>query len=888
MPIFSRITSIFRSLTGRKEKEQDLEQEVSSYLDLLTEEKVAQGMSPEEARRAARIELGGVDQVKEQVRDARAGAFLETVLQDVRYGARMLRRNPGFTAIVVLTLALGIGANTAIFSVVYGVLLRPLPYRNGEQLVVLKQEAAAAHVSNIPFSVKEILDYRAYNHTLQDVVEYHSMVFLLLGDDWAQRVQTAVVSANFFDVLGVKPLLGRTFVAADESPNADAVLVLSYEYWQSHLGGNPDIVGKIFQMNNRPHTVIGVLPQIPQYPATNDIYMPTVQCPFRNSVEMRDMREHRMMSAFGRLKPGVPLQVAQADLSAVAHQLEASYPESYPKAYGYDIRTTALQEELTHQARPTLLILLGAAGFVLLIACANVANLLLARLLKRERELAVRSALGATRGRLARQLLTETVLLALAGGAVGLMLAPPALDLLVKFAGRFTTRAAEIRIDGPVMLFTVVVSILSGLLFGLAPVFSGRQVNDALKQSSGQTTTSRGRHRLRAALVVGQVAISFTLLIGAGLMIRSFLRLENVDPGFKPDHVLTLRVSPSFTRYSTPAQSVALSKNILQRMTLVNGLDSAALASNFPFNPGGIAGGPGSTTFQIEGRLVAKGDLEPIVDATSVSAGYFETIRQPLLRGRTFTNHDDTDTQAVGIINQAMLGHRFADQDPVGKRISFDEGKTWITIVGVVGDAREYGLDHAPGDEVYIPLTQSGGGAGHLVVRTAADPAGFASVIRAALHEIDPQLAVDQVETIERLQTDSVASPRVTTILLGLFAALAVLISASGIAGVMALSISQRTHELGIRMALGQTKESILRMVVGQGLGLAVSGTVLGIVAAAALARLLSTLLFATSPTDTLTFGAVSLLFLSVATVSCFVPALNVTNIDPFTAVRQE
>ena len=889
MPIFSRIASIFRSLSQRKENEQELDQEVSSYLDLLTQEKIAQGLDPEEARRRARIELGGVDQVKEQVRQVRAGAFLETLLQDMRYGFRMLRRNPGFTAMVVLTLALGIGANTAIFSVVYGVLLRPLPYRDGQQLVVMKQEAAAAHVSNIPFSVKEILDYRSYNHTLQDVVEYHSMVFLLLGEDWAERVQTAVVSANFFDVLGVKPLLGRTFIASDESPNADAVLVLAYEYWQSHLGGDPNIVGKVFQMNNRPHTVIGVLPQIPQYPATNDVYMPTSQCPFRASPDMRDMRDHRMMAAFGRLKPGVPLQTAQADLSAVAHQLEATYPESYPKAYGFGIGVQSLQEELTHQARPTLLILLGAAGFVLLIACANVANLLLARLLNRERELAVRSALGATRARLARQLLTETILLALAGGAVGLMLAPPALQLLVKFAGRFTTRAAEVRIDGPVLLFTVVVSVLSGILFGLAPVFSsGRQVSDALKQSSGQTTTSRGRHRLRAALVIGQIAISFTLLIGAGLMIRSFLRLERVDPGFKPDHLLTLRISPSFTRYATPAQSLALSKNVLSRMSTVSGLESAALAGNFPFNPGGIVGGPGSNTFQIEGRLVAKGDLEPIVDTTSVSSSYFETIRQPLLRGRTFTDHDDGDTLKVAVINQSLAGHRWANEDALGKRISFDEGKTWITIVGVVGDAREYGFDHPPGDEVYIPVFQSGGGVGHLIVRSAADPTSFATVIRAALHEIDPQLAVDQVETIERLQADSVASPRVTTMLLGLFAALAVLISASGIAGVMALSISQRTHELGIRMALGQTKESILRMVVGQGLSLAVTGTVLGIVAAAALARLLSTLLFATSPTDIMTFAAVSLLFLSVATVSCFVPALNVTNIDPFTAVRQE
>ena len=877
----------FRNLFGKQEREQELDQEVSSYLDLLTEEKIQGGMAPEAARRAARLELGGVEQVKEQVRDVRAGIWLETVLQDVRYGMRVLRSNPGFSLLVVLTLALGIGANTAIFSVVYGVLLRPLPYAHGGQLVVVHQRARAQS-ADIPFSYKELVDYREQTKTLDAVVEYHSMDFLLLGDDSAERVKTAVVSANFFDVLGVRPLLGRTFLASDESQSADAVLVLSYQYWQGHQGGDPNIVGKVFHMNNRPHTVIGVLPPVPQYPAENDVYMPTSQCPFRSSQAFMARRTSRLMTVFGRLKPGVALPTAQADLSVIARRIESANPDVYPKAEGYGAVVAPLQEDLTRRARTTLLVLLAAAGFVLLIACANVANLMLSRLLKRERELAVRSALGATRTRLVRQLLTETVLLSLAGGALGLELAFPTLSLLVKFAARFTTRANEVRIDGVVLAFTLGVSVFSGILFGFAPALSSRErVSDALKQGSGQVTSSPGRQRLRAGLVVLQIAVSFVLLIGAGLMIRSFERLLSVDPGFNPDRVLTLNLSPNFSRYTQPAQFVALGNNVLRSIRAVGGVESAALSSSFPFSPMALSMGPGNVSFDIDGRPVSKGDLQPHVDTTGVSPLYFETIRQPLLLGRTFTDHDDADAMKVAIINQSMALHRFAAEDPLSKRISFDGGRTWIKIVGIVGDAREYGPERPIGDEVYLPMDQSGFG-GSLLVRTTIDPASVTPLIRKALHEVDPQLAVDQVETIERLRHESLASPRITTILLGIFALLALVISASGIAGIMALSVSQRTRELGIRMALGQQTGSMLRMVVRQGLVVALAGTALGLVGAMALGRLLSSLLFATSPTDIFTFAGVSVLFVAVGGMACFVPARRVTLIDPFIALRQE
>ncbi|MGI9071136.1 MAG: ADOP family duplicated permease [Bryobacteraceae bacterium] len=883
-----KIASILRFLLRRQKRERELDAELRFHIERQVEQNLRRGMSPEEARLAALRTVGGVEQIKEECREARLGRAIETTLQDIRYGLRILRKNTGFSCTAIITLALGIGVNTAIFSVVYGVLLRPLPYQHGGQLVVLHQRATRAHVADIPFSAKEIFDYRDHNHTLDAVVEHHTMLFLLLGKDTAERVQTAVVSANFFDVLGVRPLLGRTFVASDEAHDADAVLVLSYKYWQTRHGGDPNIIGKVFQMNNRPHTVIGVLPAIPQYPTESDVYMPTSQCPFRSSPAFIQNRRSRMMNAFGRLKPGMPLKQAQADLAMIASQLENAYPDIYQKGTGYALAAAPFRDELTRRARTTFLVLLGAAGFVLLIACANVANLLLARLLKLERELAVRAALGASKTRLVRQLLTESVLLSISGSALALALAPPAVTLLAKFAERFTTRATEVRIDAPVFLFTISVSVLTGLLFGLAPAFSsGRHVSEALKQGTGRTTASLGRQRLRGLLVVAQVAVSFMLLIGAGLMIRSFIELQEVNPGFNPDRLLTLRLTPSFSRYTSPDQFPALSHDILRSIAGLGAIQSADLASNFPFNPDGIASGPGNASFEIEGKRASKGALAALVDITLVSPEYFRTIRQPVVQGRSFTQHDDAKSLNVAVINQTMARHRWPDQSPIGRRVTFDAGKTWITIVGVAGDVKEYGLDRPIADEMYLPVNQAGF-ANNLVARTALDPLTVAPLVRSALHDVDPQLAVDQVATVERLQHESITSPRVTTILLGLFAALALVISASGIGAVMALSVSQRRHELGIRMALGAPRDFILQMVVRQGLGWAVAGTVLGIVGSVALTRLLSALLYATSPTDLLTFSAVSLLFLAVAAVACFIPARQVTSIDPLTALRQE
>ncbi|HLJ48914.1 MAG TPA: ABC transporter permease [Bryobacteraceae bacterium] len=814
--------------------------------------------------------------------------MFETTLQDIRYGVRVLLQNLGFSLVAVITLALGIGVNTAIFSLVYGVLLRPLPYQNGSRLVVLHQEAPKTDIKNVPFSAQEIFDYRDHNHTLDAVVEHHSMSFLLLGKDSAERVNTAVVSANFFDVLGIKPLYGRTFVAADEAHGAEAVLILSNEYWKARHGGDPNIVGKVFQMNNRPHRVIGVLPPFPQYPVENDVYMPTSQCPFRSSARAIANRQARLMTAFGRLKPGVTIEQAQADLSTLASQIATAHPKDYPEQYGYALEASTLQMDLTRRARSAFFVLLGAAGFVLLIACANVANLMLARLLKVERELAVRAALGANRSRLIRQLLTESMLLALGGGVIGLALAPNALALLVKFAARFTTRAAEVHIDTPVLLFTLLVSVGTGLVFGLAPALSGgRNLSDALKQGGGRNTVSRGRQRLRAALVIAQVGVSFVLLIGAGLMIRSFVRLQNVNPGFNSTHLLTMRLSPSFTRYRTNEQFQALYKSVLSRVRAVSGVQSVSLATNFPFNAGGIANGPNNTGFEIEGRPASKGQAAPLVDLVVASEDYFATVGQPLIRGRAFTEHDDGNALQVAVINQTMAANRWPTEDPIGKRVSFDNGQHWAMIVGIMGDVRAYGFDRPPGDEIFTPLAQNQF-AGNLVVRTLGEPMSAASAIRSALHDVDSQLAVDRVRTMDQLEEEATSSPRVMTGLLGLFAALALLISACGIAAVMALTVTQRTAELGIRMALGASRDGVMYMVVRQGLVLALAGTVVGLAGAFGITRLLASLLYATSPTDLVTFATVSLVFVLVSGLACYIPARDVTAIEPLSALRRE
>jgi putative ABC transport system permease protein len=810
--------------------------------------------------------------------------------QDCAYAARMLAKSPGFTVTAVLTLALGIGANTAIFSVVHSVLLRPLPYQDGQQLIFIRQQAEKVGMPDIQFSVHEVNDYREQNSTLSGLVEYHGMSFTLFGHGDPERVSTGVVSANYFDVFGVKAMLGRTFEAADDRIGAPPVLVLSYEYWKNNFGADPEIVGKTFEMNDKVHTVIGVLPPVPQYPDENNVYMPTSACPHRSSAKMIENRDMRMMEVFGRLKPGVTMAQARADLATIAGRLKTEYPKSYPDSIGYGATASALQEELTRTARPTLLVLLAAAAFVLLIACANVANLTLARMARRERELAVRTALGAGRSRLLRQLLTESFLLAIAGGAVGLAIAYGSLEILTQFAARLTPRAREIHVDAGVLLFTLGAALGTSILFGtISALFSRSNLSSGLKEGSAGAGAGRSRNRMRNALIVSQIAFSFMLLIGAGLMLRSLMKMQQVNPGFVAQRVLAMKINYNWAKYSGVEKYALAAKKLLDHVEAEPGVLSAAISSGYPLEPELISAGPNSnsTTLRVEGRLLQPGEAPPTTSAAAASPGYFRTLGIPLMAGREFADTDDKKAPNVTIINESVKRRLWPNEDPIGKRISFDDGETWTTVVGIVGDVREFGLDRAPICEMYVPVAQVGA-VSTLIVRTAADPQAMARRMREVVHEVDSQTAITHEMTVEQAREESLVSPRLTATLLGLFAGLALVIAAAGIGGIMALAVSQRVREIGIRMALGARPADVLKMVLGQGLGLTLLGVAIGAAGALALTGLAKSLLFEVTSTDPFTFVSVAAVLLLAAIVASYLPARRAAGVDPIDALRCE
>ena len=814
----------------------------------------------------------------------------EILVHDCGYAFRMMRKNPGFTAVAILTLALGIGANTAIFSVVHAVLLRPLPYPDGNQLIFLRQQQNKLGIDDIQFSAHEIQDFRDQNHSLSGLVEFHAMSFILYGHGDPDRVRAGVVSWNYFDLFGVKPILGRTFLPGDEEPNAAPVLLLSYEYWKNNFGADQSIVGKTFEMNDKVHTVVGVLPPVPQYPNENDVYMPSTACPFRSAKSFIENRDARMMEAFGRLKPGVSLTQARAEMSTIANRLKSAYPKSYPENVGYEAATTALQHELTKEARPTLLLLFAAAAFVLLIACANVANLTLSRMARREREMAVRSALGAGRSRLLRQLLTESFLLALVGGVLGLYLAYESLHLLTDFAARLTPRAHEIQIDTRVLLFTLVAALGTSIVFGtLSALFSRANLSLSLKEGSSGAGSGRKQDRVRSALIVCQVAFSFMLLIGAGLLLRSLFKMQEVETGIVPQRVLALRTTLNFSKYTTKEQSLLFINKLLERLKAEPGALSVAISGRYPFEPEFIVSGAQgvSFSFEVEGRPIQPGQAPPVTTFAAVSPGYFQTLKIPLKEGRLFTENDDEKGPIVILINEAMKRQLWPNEDPVGKRVTNDGGKHWAQIVGVVGDVREFGLDHPPVPEVYSPQKQNPA-PGVVLVRSAAEPTAISKALTAAIHEVDPQTAVTRIKTLEQARYESMANPRVTASLLAIFAGLALAIATAGIGGIMALNVSQRVREIGIRMALGARPVNIVGMVLGHGLALTLLGIGIGVAGARALTGLLKSLLFEVPPTDVLTFTGVGIILLAAAALASFVPARRAVGIDPNDALRSE
>jgi putative ABC transport system permease protein len=882
-----RVFGSLRSLLAGRRVDRELDEEIRFHVERQTEENLRRGLAPEAARTEALRRFGGVDKFKEECREADRAVLFETILLDVRYGLRSLRKNPGYAAAAVLTLALGIGANTAIFSVVHGVLLQSLPYGGGERLVRIEVNAPGAGIQDGAFSPLEIADLQNLSRSLEGVAEYHSMWFVLLGRPEPERVQTGVVSAHFFDTMGVKPILGRTFAEGEDGHGAEAVLVLSHQYWMRSFGGDPRVVGQVFTMNDRPHTVIGVLPPIPGYPDENDVYMPIHACPFRSDPRVENNRDSGMLRAFARLKEGAPFEGAEKDLSDLAARMAQDHPKSYPASIRLSLRPVSLREELTRQARPTFLLLSATVGLVLLIACANVANLTLSRLVRREREMALRSALGAGRGRLARQLLTESVVVAVLGGLLGLAVAAAGRQLLVHFAARFTPRASEIAIDGPVLLFTLGVSLVAGLGLGLIPALSSRRsLVSALQDGRDPAASAPGRLRMRNFLIVAQVAISFVLLAGAGLMLRTLWKLRQIDPGFKSERVLTSRLDLNFTRYREREKQLDFNERLLAKLSSEPGVVSVALAGRFPL----AEGGPSSGRYRLEGHPPVAEEALPRADFQRVSADYFKTIGVPLLRGRALTGADRTNAPRVAVINKTMASHVFPGEDPIGRRIGVNGDAPgeidWLTIVGVSGDVRQYGLANPPVDQVYLSLLQYPGLSTACLVRTSAEPMTLTRTVRDAVHSIGPEQPVDRFRTLEELHTSALDMPRLTAVLLAAFAGLALIITATGIAGVIGFTVGQRRQEFGIRMALGALPGAVVGMVLRQGMRLVVLGLAIGLASAFALSRLFASLLYETTPSDPPTYLAVALVLGLVAAVACFVPARRATSVDPMVALR--
>jgi predicted permease len=872
----------FRRRHWDAERVQEFEAHIQNEID----ENLGRGMSGEEARRQAYLKFGNPARVREEIWKMNSIAPLENLLRDVRYAWRTLLRNPGYALVAVLTLGLGIGANTAIFTVINGVLLRPLPYAESREILHLDQAAARLGPDPLGFSVQEIRDYREQNHVFSDLAEYHSMTFTLLGTKNPERVATGVVSANYFDVLGVKPVLGRLITPADESLNAPPVLVLSHAYWMKEFGGDRKILGRPFEMNDRVHTVVGVLPPLPEYPDADDVYMPTTSCPYRSDPKMIANRDMRMMTTFARLKPGVTPAQARADLAAIQSRLAIAYPKSYPASAATAALVAPVEQELTHAARPTFLTLLGAAGLVLLLACANLANLALSRQMRRSREMAIRMATGASQWNIFRQLLTESMMVALGGGVLGMGIAASGSRVLISQAARMTPLSGEIRLDGWVLLFGLGISLLAGLLFGTLPGFVASRVRiTSLADAGERNVGSEAGTKARNALVAAQVMFSFVLLMCAGLMLRSLYNLLSVDPGFKASNVLSMQTSLNWTKYKKDEDKRNFFHQVLERAGALPGVEAAAVSMTVPLNSDM---GPMSGGVIVEGQPVHPGEPAPQVDYEVASPDYFRVLGVQVLSGRSFFDSDTAQAPAVAVVNERMANHYWPKQSAVGHRISVDNGKAWTTVVGVVSNVRQHGLDKESADSIYFPLYQVGLTGAHLLVRTRSDPMRMANQVTGIIHNVDPQQPVTQIRTLDELRSAQLGTPKVTATLLGLFAVVALFITIVGVSGTLALSVARRSKEIGIRIALGATKEKILGNVLARGMAPVLAGLAVGVVAAIFATRVLANLLFAVGPDDPLTFAGIAALLLVVALVGCVIPAKRAVSVDPMKALRTE
>jgi predicted permease len=793
---------------------------------------------------------------------------------------------PGFSLAFILTLGLGIGANTAIFSVINGVLLRPLPYPEADRIMHLRQPQVSAGVEDTSFSFVEVADYRAQSKTIDQFIEFGDWTFNVLGRGEPHRATGGLVTPNFFQLLGARPHLGRMLQPSDEGRTAQPVAVLTYGYWQRVFGSDPTVVGQILDLTVKKALIVGVLEPGSHYATTRkqDFYVNYAANDHYVGASMQDERRHRMTDVYARLAPGATVGAAQAELRQIAARLHDSYPDAYPKSRGFDTLVTPWKDELTARARPTLIILLVTTVFVLVIACANVANLTLTRLVQREREMAIRAALGARGTLLRRQLLAENLVLSIVGGVLGLGLAVAGLDLLTKYAGRFTNRTGEIALDGWVLTFTLVVSIVLALVFAWTPRLGF--LNDpvrAMASGGGRSTGGVGRRRAQRALVVSQLAASFTLLVGAGLLTRSLLQLYAVDPGFDLANVLSLQ-APDFSGFNRERR-LQFSRDVLDRVRGETTVQSAAMASAAP-----LAGSfPQQQEFQVEGA-----DLEAVATAPRtvtrvISTGYFETVGTRLEAGRGFQPSDNATAAPVVILSESMARYYFKDQNAIGRRVSWKLfNGNWspkAEIVGIAADSRADGIDQTPLHTMYQPDAQTNAQS-TLLVRTAATDRIAPRVVE-TIRSLDPNRPIDHVQTLEEIRDETIAPQRLNATLIGLFAFLALAIATVGVAGVLAFSVSQRTNELGIRLALGAERQTILRMILGEGAAMAAIGLVIGGLAAIPLSRLLSGLLFGVEPVDPPTIAVSAVLLMLVALLAAWIPARTATAVDPMTALRQ-
>jgi putative ABC transport system permease protein len=880
-----------RSLFRKSRVEQELSDELRFHLEKLAEEYVAKGITPQEARCAALRELGGVEQIKEECRDMRRVNYIESFFQDLRYGLRMLVKNRGFTLVAVLTLGLGIGANSAIFSVVDAVILRPLPYKDPNRLVMVKERIPLASPEPIPVCAPDVVQFQRQNQVFESVAAFGGGQFDLSGEGEPERITAERVNAGLFSLLGVQPVVGRPFTAEEDQPG-HSLAILSYALWQRRFGANPDVLGHTVTLDRQAYTVIGVMPRSFAFPLRGmdqgeaaDLFVPMA---FTRD-ELSDIGDNFNFSVLARLKPGVTWARANADADAIAYRILQTYPPQFRDKIKLEAVALPLSGQVVGRVRTLLLLLLGAVGFVLLIACANVANLLLTRAAHRQREIAVRLAMGAGRLRLLRQLAAENLVLALAGAGLGLLLAFGIMHALVGWMPANIPRVHAIGLNLPVLAFTLGLAALTGLVFGVAPALAASRtdLNSTLKEGGRSAQQGLQHPRLRAALVVGEIALSMVLLVGAGLLVRSFERVLATQPGFRPEHVLTASLSLPEAQYKQEQQIRGFYRELIDRLKQLPGARAVGASTDLPLEAGWIH------LFTPEGYQPPPGAGLNQCSHSVIIGDYLQTQGVPLLRGRYFTEQDTPGSTPVLIVSESLAKRYWPNQDPIGKRLKWgppESNDPWLTIVGVVGDVKQGALDAATMPHTYESYGQHGipGNSLSVAVRAEGNPASLASALRATVWGLDRELAIAQIRTMDQVISESTAPRRFNLILLVAFAALAVALAAIGIYGVISYSVAQRTHEIGIRMALGAQRGDVLRQVVGQGMLLMGAGVIIGIVGALALTRFLTSLLYEVKPTDPVTFAAVSMLVAGVALLASYFPARRATKVDPMVALRYE